>query len=353
MKRSLSILAFALFVVMAAGTAYAQFTPKRIWTLTVIVNVPGAVVLVDNQQLPGNQARVTGGTHNVQVMADGFLPFNGPVMVRGDMAFPVNLQPAGQPNPTAQPLQLNPQAQPLEQPNPTAQPLPAQPAGFPLSINVNVPNAMVFVDGVQVQGVPLVDAGQHSVQVSADGYQDYTSTVNVAGPLAVNVVLNPLGYQLTVNSNVANAVVVVNNVEKGPVPYSEILPPSTYTVRVSAQGFVDYVATVSLSRPIVINAPLKPAIPPSTLSFVIPPTFLDPDMQPNDPQAMIRIFIDGRLVNPGRELERIPVLPGRHRIRIASGALNVQLADMEIRPGTSYVLELGMSVKVRALKAGR
>jgi hypothetical protein len=344
MKRSFSTLAFAVFVLIAAGTAYAQFTPKRIWMLTVVVNVPGAVIIVDNQQLPANQTRVTGGSHNIQVMADGYFPFSGRVVVNGDMAFPVNLQPVGQANPQAQPMQP-------AQPNPQAQPI--QPAGFPLTINVNVPGAAVFIDGTQVQGVPVVAPGPHSVQVAADGYQNYTASVNVAGPLTLNVVLNPLGYQLTVNSNVAKAVVVVNDVAKGPVPYSEVLPPSTYTVRVSAQGFVDYVATVSLDKPLVINALLRPAIPPSTLSFVVPTSFLDPDMQPNDPQAMVRIFIDGRLANPGREMERIPVEPGRHRIRIASGALNVQLGDMEVRPGVSYVLELGMSVKIRAVKATR
>jgi hypothetical protein len=46
------------------------------------------------------------------------------------------------------------------------------------------------------------------------------------------------------------------------------------------------------------------------------------------------------------------VEPGRHRIRIASGAFSVELGDMEISPGTSYVLELGMAVKVRAMKTG-
>jgi len=330
MKKPVSTLAFVLFALIAAQTASAQFMPKKIWTLTVVVNVPGAVIYVDNQQVPGNQTKVTGGAHNVKVMADGYLAFNGPVMVNGDQTFNVTLQPA----PIVQQVQ------------------PAQPAGFPLSINVNVPGAAVFVDGYQLQGVPLVAPGPHSVQVSANGYQDYSATVNVAGPLTLNVVLNPLGFQLTVSSNVPNAVVIVNNVPKGGVPYSEILPPDTYTVRVSARGFVDYIATVSLDRPIVINAPLTPAVLPSTLSFVIPQPYHDPDMRSDDPRSEVRIFVDGRLVNPRREMERIPVQPGRHRIRIASGVFSVELGDMEVRPGTSYVLELGMDVRVRAVKAG-
>ena len=57
-------------------------------------------------------------------------------------------------------------------------------------------------------------------------------------------------------------------------------------------------------------------------------------------------------MNPHREMDRIPVAPGRHRIRIASGAFSVQMGDFDVQPGISYVLELGMDVKVRASRAG-
>jgi hypothetical protein len=226
-----------------------------------------------------------------------------------------------------------------------------QPAGFPLTIRVNVPDAQVFVDGAEVQGVPIVSAGPHTIQVAAYGYQDYSTSVNVVGPLAINVMMIPAGFPLTVNANVPNALVLVNNMNKGAAPYSEYLPPGMYIVRVSARGFVDYVATVTLDRPIVINAPLVPALMPSTLSFVVPGQFMDPDMHPGDPQGSVRIFIDGRLANLHREMDRIPVLPGRHRIRVASGAFSVQLGDFDVQPGTSYVLELGMDVKVRAVRS--
>jgi hypothetical protein len=279
MNRPVSALALASFVILAAVSAHAQFMPKKIWTLTVAVNVPTALIFVDNQQIPGNQTQVTGGAHNVNVLADGSLSFNGPVMVSGNQTFAVNLQPA----PAAQ----------------APSPPPVQPAAYPLTINVSVPTVAVFVDGIQVQGTPLVTPGLHNVQVSADGYQDYSAQVNVAGPLTLNVVLNPVGFLLTVNSNVADATVVVNNIAKGTVPYSEVLPPNTYSVRgVSARGFLDYSATVSLDRPPVITASLQPLMLPSTLSFVIPQPYLDPNVPHDDPRSEVRIFIDGRLVNP-------------------------------------------------------
>jgi len=259
MKRSVSTLAFALMAFLAASAAHAQFMPKAIWTLTVVVNAPNAVIYVDNQQLPGNQMKVPGGLHNVKVMADGYLAFNGPVNVTRDTTFPVNLQPMQ----------------------------PVRPAAFPLSVYVNVPSAAVFIDGAQIPPSTVVMAavGPHTVQVSAPGYQPYAATVNVNGPVTMNV-------------------------------------------------------------------PLAPAVIPSTITFVIPQPYHDPDLRPEDPRSEVRIFIDGQLVNPHREMERIAVQPGRHRIRIASGAFSVELGDMEFRPGISYVLELGMSVKVRTVQEG-
>jgi len=317
MSRSMRMLAFAALVALvAAGTASAQFMPKKIWQLTIVTNAPNAVIYVDNVQLAGNVTNVTGGAHNVKVIADGYLAFNGPVFVRGDQTFTVTLQPAG----------------------------------FPLTIRVNVPDAAIYVDGAPVQGVPSVSAGPHSIQVVAEGYQDYSVTVNVAGPSVVDVRMIPAGFLLTVNANVPNALVLVNNMNRGSVPYSEYLPPGMYTVRVSARGFVDYVATVNLDRPLAINAPLAPIVMPSTISFVVPGQYMDPDAHPGDPQGGVRIFIDGRLVNPHREMDRIPVLPGRHRIRVASGVFSVQLGDFDVQPGVSYVLELGMDVKVRAVR---
>ena len=158
MKRPLSTLAFVLFALIAAQTASAQFMPKKIWTLTVVANVPGAVIYVDNQQVPGNQTKVTGGAHNVKVMADGYLAFNGPVMVNGDQTFNVTLQRA--------PM--------IEQIRP-------QPSASPCRSTSTFPRRGVH-RRLPGPGRPPCGPGPHSVQVSANGYQDYSASVNVAAP---------------------------------------------------------------------------------------------------------------------------------------------------------------------------
>ena len=430
-------------LVIAAGPVFSQgFSPKKIWNLTVTVNAPGAVVYVDNVLAPGGTTKVTGGAHNVQVHADGYFDFNGPVVVSGNMTFPVTLASQGFPltirvsvpgahvfvdntevtgtvplvtagahtvqavapgfvayNATinvAAPMTLDvvmqrglsltfnvnvPNASisidnvPIQgniafvsrgphsvnvhadgyldwngtvnvQNNSTL-PVRMNPAGFPLSIRVATPGASIFVDGGDVTGtVPAVARGSHTIKVTAPGFQDYNSVVTVTAPLTLDVVLQSVGFLLTVNANVNGAMVSVNHAQKGPVPYSEYLPSGTYAVRVSAEGYTDYAANIPLNRPMNISVQLTAAT--STLAVFIPPNFRDPDARQGDSRTQqVRIFVDNKLVNPNHELDRINIAPGRHSVRIASGAFSLQVGDLMVQPGQDYVLELSMDLKVR------
>jgi phage tail tube protein FII len=273
------------------------------FSLIINVNVPNASIYVDNTLLNGNVARVTAGQHAIRVHADGYADVTQSLTVRDNMTYDVRLN-----------AQL-----------------------FPVNIRVRTPNASVFIDGNNVTGtIPAVAMGSHTVQVTAPGYQDYTSVINVSAPVSLDVSLQQAGFLLTVNSNVGNATVMVNNMAKGAVPYSEYLPQGTYTVRVSAAGFSDYTASVVLDRALTINAPLQQMS--STLTFVIPDSFRDPGMKPGDPNDVVRIYIDGRHVNPNRELSRIVINPGRHRIRISSGSFSMQLDDLTVQTGVSYII---------------
>lgn len=312
--RSLALVALAALVL--AGPIFGQnLLPKRIWNLTIIVNVPNAIIFVDNVQLQGNVAKVTGGPHNVRVHADGYADFNGAVNVSNNMTFTVNLNSVA--------------------------------VLAPLMIRVPTPGARIFVDNVDVTGqVPSVALGMHSIRVSAPGFQDYNSAVNVTSPLTMDVALQPAGVLLTVNANVANATVTVNNVVKGPTPYSDYYAPAMYNVTVSADGYADYVANISLSQAMTLNVQLKP-LQPATLTFIIPPAFRDTDMRQGDPQGQVKIWVDNRLVNTHQETDRIAVSPGRHNIRVASGSFAMQVPDFIAQPGVNYTIDFTITVNVR------
>jgi hypothetical protein len=312
----------AAVVIVAAASVFGQgFTAKKIWDLTVAVNVPGASIYVDLVLINGNTTKVTGGPHNVKVHADGYFDFNGPVVVTGHQTFTVQLQPQG----------------------------------FPLMIRVNVPTASVFLDGADITGiVPNVEPGPHTIQVTAAGYRPYETAVNIAGPMTIDVSLQRLaGFPLTVIANVPTATVTLNNLAKGGTPYSEYLPPGPYTLRVSAPGYADYIANIALNKPMTMNVQLQRQLLPPTFTVVIPPAYQNPDQRQGDPRSQVRIFVDNQLVNSRNEMERIQVQPGRHSIRVASGAFSIQLGDIDMQPGTSYFFELSMELRIRMMKSAQ
>ena len=293
MKSAMRMLAFLVVSLgMIAGPAFGQgFTAKKIWDLTVTVNAPNAVVYVDNVLAPNGRTKVAGGAHNVKVHADGYFDFNGPVVVNGSMTFPVTLAPMGFPLtvrvnvPNAQVLvdgadvtgtvptvtpgdhQVQVTAQgyamysaTVSVQGPSTVNVVLQPA-LALRFNVNVPNASITVDNVPIQGnIAYVSRGPHSVSVHADGYADWTGTVNVMNPMPFSVRLTPArpaGFPLAVRVNVPGAQVFVDNTEvTGSVP---AVAPGAHTVRVTAPGFRDYTAAVNVTAPMTLDVVLQAA----------------------------------------------------------------------------------------------
>jgi hypothetical protein len=214
---------------------------------------------------------------------------------------------------------------------------------FPLTITTNVRGAAIFVDNAQISGnVVNVSQGAHTVKVTAKGYQDYVTTVDVSGPVAINAQLVVMGYALSVTSNVQGASVFINNVEKGQTPYSEVLPPGPYTVLVSAPGYVSYTTSVNLNGPISVNARLSEARP-AIVNLVLPKGLVD---QHGREFNQIKVFIDGKQVNVKRDLTGIPVAAGRHKIAVSSGDLYVESESIDFAGGATYTIELIMELRV-------
>ncbi len=299
--------------VIAHVTVNAQLNPSG-FPLTVNSNVNDAVVFVDGRQIAGNVVTVAPGNHAVRVAAEGYRDFNTSVNVNG-------------------PAVIN---APLVQ-------LP----GFPLTVNSNVNDAVVFVDGRQIAGnAANVRAGNHFIRVTAYGYQDFNAEVNVRGPTVINAPLISAGFPLTVTSSIPGAAVFINNVPKGPAPLTEVLPAGTYSILVAASGFGNYQTSVTLSGPMTVSAQLHSAM--VTLRFVFPKSFQEPDDRDND---QVKIFVDGAPVSPvshRRGSGGIQVAPGRHRIDVSSGDFHAQAGDFDFAPGQDYTIELVMELRVRA-----
>jgi hypothetical protein len=311
--RSLTLISLACL--MIAAPVFSQgLLPKKIWDLTIAVNVQNAIIQIDNVQIAGTTTKVAGGAHNVKVHADGYSDFNGAVTVSANMTFTVKLIPML----------------------------------FPLTIRVQTSGASVFVDNVDFTGkVANVTLGTHAIRVTAPGYTDYNTSVDVSSPQTLDVVLQPAGVLVTINVNVADATVTVNNLVKGKAPYSDYYVPGTYSLQVSADGYADYVAKVSVDKAMTLNVQLKP-LQPATLTFVIPSAFKDSDMRQGDPQGQVKIWVDNKLVNPKQETDRVAVTPGKHKIRIASGSFSMQVPDFVAQSGINYTIDFTITVNVKA-----
>ncbi len=324
MKRIALVVAIVALVSAQAAVAQSSGGLKtRTYDLTILVDAYGAEIFVDNARISGTVARVAPGVHSVRVRVEGSYDYTENVNVTADRTLIVRMKPRT----------------------------------YPVTVRVNVPGASISVDGQPVAGtVASVSAGVHTLQVSADGYEDSVLSINVAAPMVVDVALERSGFLLSVTANVRTARVVIDGVSRGTVPFSEYLPPGTYTVRVTARGYADYVASIALDGPVTITANLQQGLQPggtAFLSVVVSAEYLDPDLREKDLGENLRIFVDGRMVNPKREAEKIPVAPGRHVIRIASGALSVDMGEMEFVAGTSYTFELALDVGVRAERKAR
>jgi len=287
------------------------------------------------------------------------------------------------------------------------------------SIVCNITGARVHLNG-ELAGYTkptfsaLLKPGTYTVRVSMDKYRPFETVINMtANPLNLSVNLIPEGgiqqqparFNLTVTTNVAGAQVFVNNAPVGTAPLAMQVDRGNYSVRVSAPGYQDYLASVNVAGNTAVNAVLQANLfqlavncnvngvqvyvnnalvgtapfvgsfaPGSyavrvsapgyseastvinlnrneTVTLVLQASFVSVqilipqaflDPQNRNAQAQIKVFVDGQFYNSFS----FSLPAGRHNIRISSGGLSFA-ADYDFAPGRSYVVEPMFSWNVR------
>jgi hypothetical protein len=279
--------------------------------VTINTNVRDPDIYVDGARISGNIVTLLPGNHSIRITADGYV----------DYVTTINV---------VAPIVLNAQL---------------KSAGYQVTINTNVRNPDIYVDGARIGGnVAILLPGNHSLLITAEGYQDYSTTLKVSGPMLVNAQLAIAGFPLTVTSDVRGATVSINNIVKGTVPYTEYLPPATYMVVVSASGYTSYATSVALNSSMTVNAQLVSNIP-ATLSFIFPREFLEKDNR--DPHGQIKILVDGKVAAVRGDAMALKIQPGRHDIGVVSGGLTVMTGNLDFAPGASYTIELFMELRMK------
>jgi hypothetical protein len=82
----------------------------------------------------------------------------------------------------------------------------------------------------------------------------------MSGPQTLAVVLQPLNYQLSVNANVPGALVYLNDNQAGTTPFVAQIAPGSYSIVVTAPGYQDWTTQVTMNGPQTLNASLQPTM---------------------------------------------------------------------------------------------
>jgi hypothetical protein len=131
-----------------------------------------------------------------------------------------------------------------------------------LRVNSNVRGAEIFVDGEAVGQAPRtvrVKRGRITLKVTADGYKDYVTRLNITRNTTVAATLRRerRDFTLRVSANVRRARVYVNDKYLGQTPFRTTIREGEHFIKVTAPGFEDYTETIQLDQNRNINAKLE------------------------------------------------------------------------------------------------
>ncbi len=318
--RFLSIV--GLFLVVG-GAAFAQSKA----TLTIIVS-EGPAQIILNKRLAGMAnprltIQVAPGSYDLAVRKSGLPEFRQTIVV------------------PASGLTVRAQLGAAAKPEPKPAPKP-ETMTFTLRVTSNVPGAMVSVNGSSIGPAPAkaaVEKGNYNIQVTADGYEPYSSSVSVSEDTNHNATLRQRTYRLVVNSNVPGAEVFLNGTRVGTSPVSADLAPGSYNILVRAPGYQDYNSGITMrSGSENVYANLMPLF--ATVSVNLPASILN--RSDRSAASRIDIYVDGSL----QGATQFQVAPGRHTIGVASGGMYAEVT-LDVQGGRSYSIEPSFSLYVR------
>lgn len=198
------------------------------------------------------------------------------------------------------------------------------PRGYPLTVNTNVPGASLAVDGRPFGGnSTMVSAGNHTLTVSAPGYQMLNMPFNQPNsPNVLNLTLVGNTFPLTVNVNPPGAYVAVDGAPLNGNTTS--VAQGDHTLTVNAPGYQTLV--LPFSQPASQNI-LNVTLIASTGFLQV-----DTDRLPRL-ERPYRLFINGNETGFGPQ----SLSPGSYMVRLTSGSVSIE-TNVSITAGQTLTL---------------
>ncbi len=204
------------------------------------------------------------------------------------------------------------------------------PASFTLRVNVNVDNAAIFINGTRQRGNAFELApGTYQLRVSAPNYLDYAANIQLNGNRTVSVNLEPSLATLTVRTNVATALIYVNDVlQNSP---RMVLPLGTHVIRIAAPGHQQYIQTINLTQDQRLAIELTPLF--GYLTVELPPII-----------RRFTLTIDDLQITERDLLENIELLPGEYVLQLDIGGL-VGMMELDVVANRRQTIEPVMNFR--------
>ena len=186
------------------------------YSLTVNSNAKNSQILINGSPINGNITTLRAGTYSVTVKARGFLDFNTTVNLDRNFLLNANLVP--------------------EIPK------------YSLRINSNANSSSIIVDGIKLGSNSIIlDAGNHTITVTAPNYVDYTSSVNLNKDMDLNIALQQVTSKISVripanllskNNNGAIQQIKIYDNNKMVKGLDFELEPGQHNIRIESGSFV-------------------------------------------------------------------------------------------------------------------
>ena len=125
-----------------------------------------------------------------------------------------------------------------------------EPSAYDVSFSCNVSTATMYIDGERYgtpNGIKNLKKGNHTVRLIADGYEEYSSSINVAkGNTSFHFDMDQTLYDITINTNVDDVTIRVDgNVQNN---QSLRLPQGEYSLTLTAEGYEKYSTEISINK---------------------------------------------------------------------------------------------------------
>jgi len=223
------------------------------------------------------------------------------------------------------------------------------PKNFTLTVQSSVKGAQILINN-SVKGTTSysesLPAGNYSVIVRAQGYEEYRETVNLQANYTVRANLKQMMFDLTIMTNVNNAHIFVDNTEIGVKNAGTQVPFGEHQIRVVAEGYEPYMDIQTISRATVLRPELVPSF--ATLNFDVDVKFKKRVTGVFD-MNFIEVYVDGKRSDLMGLTNSVQVTGGKHTIRIIVG--NMQLETVEnFVAGKTYSINLGLLLNIQQEK---